>query len=198
MSKKPTPVRAESAKKPATQKAAPSGQSPKTPPEESFADRVAEARKGLAAVRALLPELHRLDAADRQTSIGRLRDGEDAIIEEILDLVDESPATFQSLAARDHGVDDAVVETGPSREDLAQRAALKPLAEEVHLLAEDMNDTLLDLGARPRTLSIAAYAIAQANSPHDPKIKSGLARPGRFYASHGRPKKKTPEEPPKA
>jgi hypothetical protein len=178
---------AKSADKPAAAKAASGSESTI----DDFAARVAKAREGLAAIRALLPDLRRLNPEARKTSIGRLRDGEDAIIESVLDMVDESPAVFQSLASRDNGVDPAAVETAPSRDDLAQRAALQPFADDLVLLAEDVSDTLLDLGARPRTFSIAAYAIGQANAPHDARVKRGLARAERFYASHGRPKGKS-------
>lgn len=160
--------------------------------------RVKKARGYLAALRAELKGLVRYSKQSRLSSLGRFRDGEEEAIEAVMDMVDARPASFAALAAKDNGVDDTVVETQPSRDDLARREALKPLLKDLTTLKDDVGDTYLALGDRPRRFSIAAYSIGAANAPHDPALASAIAPAKRFYASRGRPKATEPAEEPAA
>lgn len=158
-------------------------------PAAEIGERVKRARGHLAAARAELAGLVRYSKKERQGSLGRFRDGEEDAILAVLDAIDGSPDVFKSLAAKDNGEDDALVETQPSRDDLARREALRPVMKDLAALSEDVGDTFLAIGARPRRFSIAAYAIGDVNAEHDAALASAMAPAKRFYAQHSRPKR---------
>jgi hypothetical protein len=75
-----------------------------------------------AGKRDLLAEgLVSLTPDARLHSSGKLRDGEEEVMTDVLDTIDQYPGVFIALAPHDHGKDDKVVETGP-------RAAPSPAA----------------------------------------------------------------------
>jgi hypothetical protein len=156
---------------------------------------VAEVRAYLRTIRKALPGLVRYREGQRRSSIGRLRKGEDGAISAVLDTVEARPELFVALAAKDNGVDDKVVETQPSRDDLERHRILKPLLEDLQQLRLDVGDSVLELAARPRRFSIAAYAIADTMIEHDDELDRTMAPAKRFYASQNAKKS---EQAPKA
>ncbi len=131
-------------------------------------------------------DLARLTTDERVTSGGKLRDGEEDAIGHLLDAVDSSPATFVAIASHDHGTDDARVETGPTRQALARRLALAPLATALAQLARRVDDDVLVQGERIREVTTPAYAILKANAVVDARLRKRAARVFDYYASASR------------
>jgi len=73
-------------------------------------------------------DLARFTADERLHSNGRLRDGEDEVMVNILDTIDEMPGLFAALANRDHGSNPNIVETAPARAALAMRRSMTACA----------------------------------------------------------------------
>lgn len=135
-------------------------------------------------------DLARLTAAERVTVGGRLRDGEEGALTDLLDTIDASPQTFVSIASIDHGTDDARVETEPTRQAIERRVALSPLADRLEQLARRVHDDVLVQGERIRDVTTPAYAILKVNAAVDPKLRKRAARVFDYYAARGRPSKK--------
>ena len=135
-------------------------------------------------------DLARLTTDERTASGGKLRDGEDVILDELLATIDASPATFAAIASVDHGTDDARVETEPTRQALARRRALAPLAETLTRLARRVDDDVLVQAERVREVTTPAYAILKANAAVDAKLRKRGARVFDYHATQARPKKK--------
>lgn len=151
---------------------------------QSLAKVAAAALSQIAAVRNALDkvDMASLTADERAHSNGKLRDGEDVAVTAILDTVDAHPAHFQALAAHDHGVDDAVLETGPARDALARRNVFAPLAAELTALAARVSDDVLASGALAKDVSGPAYAIIKANAKLDKKLRASASKALDFYA----------------
>jgi predicted pyridoxine 5'-phosphate oxidase superfamily flavin-nucleotide-binding protein len=128
-----------------------------------------------------------LGAEERAHSNGRLREGEEKAQAAVLDAVDLQPGLFGSLAAQDGGVDDTVVETGPSRAALARAATLKPLVAQAERLLARLSDELLHQVSVAKDLTIPAYAILKVNVAHDAKLAK-VAKPATTFYGQG-PKK---------
>lgn len=142
------------------------------------------AKAALAAV-----DLAKLTAEERRFSSGRLREGEPAALENLLDAIDAHPSAFESLADRDGGEDPNVLETAPTRAALARRALLEPLAEELEELSNAVSDDLLASAATVKALTIPAYAIAKANASVNAKLRKSVSSALDFYAKSGRRRK---------
>lgn len=131
-------------------------------------------------------DLARLTTEERVTSAGKLRDGEEVALGHLLDTIDSSPATFAAIASHDHGTDDARVETEPTRQALARRLALAPLATALTQLARRVDDDALVQAERIREVTTPAYAILKANAAVDAKLRKRAARVFDYYASASR------------
>lgn len=145
----------------------------------------------LQQIEALLEglELAQLTAEERVSSNGRLRDGEEAALETLLDAMDAFPGPFAVLADKDRGDDAAALETGPTRQSLARRQALAPVAASLARLTRRVEDDLLVQGERVREVTAPAYAILKANAAVDPKLRKQAAKTFDFYAKLARSKK---------
>jgi hypothetical protein len=162
----------------------------------------AAVKKALAAVRASRAELDKHELAsmtsdDRQHSAGKLRDGEEAAMIAVLDTVDAHPGQFASLAPHDHGKDDAVVETGPSRTALARRALLAPLATELDAFLTRVGDDMLVSAALAKDVTVPAYGIIRANAPLNAALRTSAAAAIDFHAGPARKRAAKAKKPPK-
>lgn len=122
----------------------------------------------------------------RQASIGKLREGEPEVMIGIFDAVDAHPQHFASLAAKDRGEDDQVVETGPSRDDLARREALGPLAIALVEFGQEVGDTMMRAAEGARSFSIASYELGRVNATHDAKLRDALGAAMSYYGAPAR------------
>ena len=87
----------------------------------------------------------------------------------------QTPAIFGALAARDHGSDDAVVETGPAREALARSVALAPLVRALSALLTRVSDGVLSSASLAKDVTVPAYGIIKANESLVPKLRQSAA-----------------------
>jgi hypothetical protein len=124
-----------------------------------------------------------MTSEERLTSSGRFRNGEEETYEALLDVVDEHPRIFAGLSGRDGGVDDAQIETGPTRALLARRRALAPLADALTQMAQLVTDDVLASGEEIRTFTSPAYGLGKASSAFDESLKSDMAPVLNFYSS---------------
>ena len=161
----------------------------KKKPVATLAERVNLGIALLEQLEALFPDLVELDAHARKHSLGKLRDGEADAMRAVLDAADGAPMYFTALATHDHGTNEKIFETNPSRRALDQRDELTRLHKIVRRFGLRLGDTLLDLGAEAREVTSPAYAIARVNATADMKLHSALAPAMKFYARGGRPKK---------
>jgi hypothetical protein len=144
---------------------------------------IASASTSLAAITTLLDALplEHLTTQGRRDSNGKLRDGEPGAMLNVLTVVDAFIASFGSLADKDGGVDDSVVETAPARADIAMYQALAPLVAQVATLHEALSDTMLTLASSAKEVTGPAYAIIRANAPANPKMAALAAPATKFY-----------------
>lgn len=144
---------------------------------------IQEALTHLAAARTALAKLGKvvLTSSQRQTSNGKLRDGETAAMVNVLDTVDAFSAMFISIADKDGGVDDAKVETGPSRELIALWTALSPVAAAIDEIQTEVADKMLDAASRAKDVTVPAYAIVRANAPANAKMAKAAKPAMTFY-----------------
>ena len=131
-------------------------------------------------------EFAKLTAEERLNSGGKLRDGEDAAMASILQVMDEHPSYFSALADKDGGVDDSRIETQPSRAALERRRSLAPVLRVLEEVTTSVSDEVLVNGEMVRNLTMPAYAIAKANCAFDPRLKRSLAPARDFYAQLAR------------
>lgn len=145
--------------------------------------RVDEAIALLSQVGEALGALEELREDARKFSNGRLRDTESKAISTVLNAADAYPHLFVALAAKDHGVNDEVFETQPTRDDLARRDHLARLAGALDPIADGVSDTLLALGSRVREVSTPMYAIARVAATVHPKLRAALAPATKVYGA---------------
>lgn len=132
-------------------------------------------------IRKLLPGVVRLTEKERIHSTGRIRDGEADALRAVLDTVELKPAAFESLAARDNGSDEDILETKLLRNRLAVVEVLGQAAVEVAILAGDLGDFALHVGEQVKPVTLEAYAIAKPIARNDAKVRSALAPALDFY-----------------
>jgi hypothetical protein len=144
--------------------------------------RVTEAKALFQQIEGLLPGLVELTALDRRHSSGRFREGEAQVLETVLDLADERPALFQTLANSDHGDDPNTFEVAALRGRLRRAQLLSSLLTDAESAMEGISDTVLYLGDRTRPVLLAAYEIAKPHARHDTAIRTSLARLIDFYS----------------
>jgi hypothetical protein len=154
----------------------------------SAAAAVSAALTHLVAARAALESfgLVMLTTTQRKESNGKLRDGEFTAMGNVLDTVDAYPGLFGSLADKDGGVDDALVETAPARADIAAWTALAPLAEQMEAVHTAVADTMLAMAESAKELTVPAYAIIRANASSNPKLAKTAAIATKFYGQFAR------------
>lgn len=139
--------------------------------------------KALDQIEAIVASIPVLSIPERKASLGRLRQGEAAIIKDLCDVIDAFPTHFVAVAAQDRGKNDDVVETEPTRTDLARRAALEGTAARAQAIAVRLSDAMLILGHRIREVSIPAYRVGQNQSALDPKLRGKMVPVIEFYQS---------------
>lgn len=143
----------------------------------------------LAAARASFHKLGKvvLTSTQRQTSNGKLRDGEAPAMVNVLDTIDAFPGMFVSIADKDGGLDDAKVETGPAREDIALWTALSPVSTAIGELQTEVADKMLHAASSAKDVTVPAYAIIRANAPANAKMAKAAKPSTTFY---GQPAKR--------
>ncbi|MEO7331215.1 MAG: hypothetical protein ABI193_21750, partial [Minicystis sp.] len=134
-------------------------------------------------IEAELGPLHEVTDEERKHTTGRFRDGESSAITAVLDAADAFPSFFAALAARDHGKDDAIFESQPTRDDLARRDHLARLFGALDPVTQGVSDTVLGLGERVREVSAPTYAIARLAATMSPKLRAKLAPATKFYGA---------------
>ncbi|WP_437677573.1 hypothetical protein [Sorangium sp. So ce131] len=147
-------------------------------PIEEFRAR-AEKAKALAAelveeLDGLFPGLVTLTKEQRQTA-PRLRDGEHAMLNKVLDVVDMKPALFESLADQDEGMDPNRFETALLRERIEKHLLFSKLAESLAPVGGELGDSTLYTAIKFRETLYAAYRIAKTHAQTDRKVMDVLA-----------------------
>ncbi len=143
-----------------------------------------QAMGDVASIRAALPNPTRLTTTERK-GIGRLKNGESAMLQIVADVA-AMPAyapLVASLADSDYGDDPAVFEAALLKERLQRVDALSPVATALESLAQDIDDTVLDLQRLASEPLRMAYRILKAVSASDPTLRAKLADPINFYAA---------------
>ncbi len=153
---------------------------------EELNKRVDRAMALLEEVQRLFPDLATLTTDERRRSEGRFKSDESSMLAAVLDAVDLSPHYFVSLADRDHGEDPTKLETTLLRERLARRDLLDELSEKLEKLATDFSDTVLQLGARVRPVTLAAYQIGKVVATSDHTLRSKIAPVIDYYSRPAR------------
>jgi hypothetical protein len=131
---------------------------------------------------------------ERLYSNGKLREGEAEVMTVVLDTMDRFPGIFASLAARDHGEDDKVLETGPARAALARMALLKPLQAELEALLTRVSDDILECAELVKDVTSPGYAIIKANEAVAPEVRKASAPAITYYANLSRRRRKPAEK----
>jgi hypothetical protein len=159
----------------------------------SLAAAVSSAMTALNGIVASLDafDLASLTSEERTHSNGKLRDGETVAMTSVLDAIDARSGIFANLATKDHGTDDAVVETAPARAALARRTTMKPLGDLLNTIAGRVSDDLLAEGSTAKDVTVPAYALIQANAPIDPTLRRVAAPALSFYKKLSQPKTAT-------
>lgn len=140
----------------------------------------------LGAVRVHIGAMTQMTTDQRQHSAGRLRSDEPEQLVSLLDLMDRHPAYFTALARKDRGTDPKKLETGPTRDDVERRKILLPLLAALDNLRDGVGDSVLRLGERARSLPMAGYEIADANSEHDEVLAADLAPIQNYFSENAR------------
>ncbi len=147
--------------------------------------------KAFDQVEVLTSKLPQLTPQERATSLGRLREGEAEAIVALCDVMDGFPMHFVAIADQDHGDDDAVIETEPTRSNIARREALVPFVARAQEMADRISDAVLVLGDRARQVSIPAYRIGTTAAKTDRKIRTALSPVTTHYGAGARKAKAT-------
>lgn len=147
-------------------------------PIEEFRAR-AEKAKALAAefverLDNLFPGLVTLTKEQRQTA-PRLREGEHAMLNKVLDVVDLKPTLFESLADQDEGMDPNRFETALLRERIEKHLLFSNVAESLSSIGGELGDSTLYTAMKFRETLYAAYRIAKAHAQTDRKVMNVLA-----------------------
>ncbi len=145
--------------------------------------RVEKVQALLSEAQALLPGLRTLTEEDRRHSNGRLRAGEGAILERVLDAVRAQPSYFVSLADEDEGHDPTRLEVELIADRLARRNLLAQLQGQFAAVEQPLSDTVLHLGEQTRTVLLAAYRIARTLARSDHKLRDLIAPVIDYYGS---------------
>lgn len=148
-----------------------------------LASAVAQVSTILSQLDQQLPGLIELTADARKHAGGRFRDGEAKALLAVLDVADQYPSFFQSLAADDEGNDPKTFEVSLLRDRLQRIAALQPLMEQFEARAQELADTVMYLGELTKPVMLAAYQLAKPQAKHDPRIQTLLAPAINFYAA---------------
>jgi hypothetical protein len=155
----------------------------------SLADLKSRVSKALALadqIEALFPEAVSLSTDDRMHSQGKLRMGEDKALLAVLDGIDAEPAVFSSLADKDQGHDDKVVETDLLRERLARMTQYSKVSDALGSVAALLGDTALATGDQVKPIALAAYAIAKPVAENDKTMRTAIADALSFYGRIGK------------
>lgn len=147
--------------------------------------------KAFDQIEVLTSKLPRLTPEERATSLGRLREGEADAIVELCGVMDLFPMHFVAMADQDQGEDDEVIETEPTRSNIARREALLPFVSRAQVAADRISDAVLVLGDRARQVSIPAYRIGTTAAKTDKKIRTALSPVTTHYGAGARKAKAT-------
>lgn len=142
--------------------------------------------KAFDAVEQITSKLPQLTPEERLSSLGRLRDKEPAAILALCGVMDAFPMHFVAIADQDQGEDDSVVETQPTRDNIARREALVPFVARAQEISERFSDAVLVLGDLARQVSVPAYRIATTAAQVDKKFRSALSPVTTHYGAGAR------------
>lgn len=152
---------------------------------------VSEALGLVSALEGHLGELSTLTKPERQSTMGRFRNGEALALTCVLDVAEAHPGAFSVLAESDGGEDPGTFETALLRDRLFATDALGALSDALDGLARRVSDTQLAMGATVHGPVLAAYEIAKVLSKHNTKARSKLAPALDFYGVGAKRKTKT-------
>ena len=147
--------------------------------------------KAFDAIEQLTTQLPQLTPEERASSLGRLREGEAEAVVALCDVMDAFPMHFVAIADQDQGADDSVIETKPTRDNIARREALVPLVARAQEIAERLSDAVLVLGDLARQVSVPAYRIATTAAQVDKKFRTALSPVTTHYGAGARKAKAT-------
>jgi hypothetical protein len=155
-------------------------------PIDELRRRAARAQELIAEVYTLFPHLRRFTADERRYSQGRLREGEAEMLGTMVDIIDNAPQYFVSLADQDEGHDPERLETGLLRERLERRMLINGISKSLDPLTQGLADETLYLGGLTRPVLLAAYRIAKPISKSDVTVANRLAPVIDFYSEPAR------------
>jgi len=147
--------------------------------------------KAFDAVEQVTSQLPQLTPEERLSSLGRLRDKEPAAILALCGVMDAFPMHFVAIADQDQGEDDSVIETKPTRDNIARREALVPLVGRAQEISDRISDAVLVLGDLARQVSVPAYRIATTAAKVDKKFRTALSPVTTHYGAGARKAKAT-------
>ena len=154
-------------------------------PLATFQQQVTQFEALVTQAAALLVNPTRYTPDQRKHSGGKLRDGEAAVLENVLEVARKFPASFETLANLDFGVDPNKFEVELVSERLAKAGMLLPVLEKLNRFVRDISDCMLQLnevGAKP---SHEAYVLAKALARSSAVIASMIAPTVAFYSALG-------------
>ena len=170
-----------------------------TMPIHDLKKRAAEVQEHIDAIEELLTGLVGLTPDGRQHTSGKYRSGEAEALVSVLDVADQKPALFESLASLDDGLDPKAFETDLLRDRLTRASLLGEIQTAVASLGDGLSDTVLHLGDLSRPVMLSAYDIVKSHAKTDgtvAKLAKGAldyyAKIGRASAAAKRAKKKPP------
>lgn len=139
----------------------------------------------VAAIRAALPNPTRLTTEERKHTGGKLKNGEAAVLAIVCQVAQDPKYApmVASLADRDYGTDPTTFEAALLEERLQRIAVLAPVAQLLLSLAEDISDTVLELGEISAQPARDAYAILKTVAKSDAALSARIKDVIDFYAA---------------
>lgn len=147
-------------------------------PLDEFQKRAETARKEAAAFVTRMEELFpgRVTLTAEQRKVApRLRDGEHAMLNRVLDVVDLKPMLFESLADHDDGTDPDTLETPLLRDRIEKHRLFGEIDKTLTPLAGRLRDSGFYLAGKFREVVLAAYRIGKTHALTDRAINDILA-----------------------
>jgi hypothetical protein len=157
---------------------------------------VERATKQVRGIRASMPWLGKMDSERRRFSRGKLRDGENAALLSVADLVGrkEWEGFFRPLAKMDKGKKPGVLEIARLKERLERRALYVALLDEIGDLWVMLSDTILYEGENVKPVLLKAYSLARKAAEDDEEMRTALADVIDFYGEPAKKATKTKAE----
>jgi hypothetical protein len=145
-------------------------------PIDELAKRVAQAIDLIKQIRTLLPGGYLYTAQERGNTNGHVREGEENIWLQIVDIAIGYPQFFEDLKDADQGVDPTRLETDLMKDRVRRAQLLGSVASALMDLTQpNVSDTALHLRSLVRGPVREIYAIAKTVGKHNQGIKNLLA-----------------------